>query len=452
MNAEDYRLAALGDADAQVRVADYYDEYLRGEHDGPIDVSDETAKELILKYYKLAAAQGNAEAHFRLYEMYYCAFEDFIDQDLETAREWLEKAVELGYTEAIYVAGRCYKEGELFEKNPDKAEEYFKLVTEKDPNYGVKIGFLYDMFEDEENMYRWFKVAAEHGNSNAMELLGDFCCEDPEEGFEWTLKAAERGENGAQHSLAERYYWGYGVERDLAKAFHWYQKSDTIASSQSRLGDYNYFGIGVNENWEEAVQWYQKAANQFIGDDHAQQMLGNCYFYGAGVEVDFEKAVYWYNQATKHGDCIAEQMLADCYYFGIGVERDVSKAFERYYQAVLTIQTYGDFYYFGLGVPVDKNKAFEAYKTAAPYDVRAQRMLGNCYYYGHGTKRNVEEAIHWYRKAAMHRDNYSLEMVNLYYTAHEGEEAEKWFETAAKIGGDQYGYASHVREYSKKAE
>ena len=33
MNAEDYRLAALGDADAQVRVADYYDEYLRGEHD-----------------------------------------------------------------------------------------------------------------------------------------------------------------------------------------------------------------------------------------------------------------------------------------------------------------------------------------------------------------------------------------------------------------------------------
>ena len=49
MNAEDYRLAALGDADAQVRVADYYDEYLRGEHDGPIDVSDETAKELILK-------------------------------------------------------------------------------------------------------------------------------------------------------------------------------------------------------------------------------------------------------------------------------------------------------------------------------------------------------------------------------------------------------------------
>ena len=79
-------------------------------------------------------------------------------------------------------------------------------------------------------------------------------------------------------------------------------------------------------------------------------------------------------------------------------------------------------------------------------------MLGNCYYYGHGTKRNVEEAIHWYRKAAMHRDNYSLEMVNLYYTAHEGEEAEKWFETAAKIGGDQYGYASHMREYSKKAE
>ena len=45
----------------------------------------------------------------------------------------------------------------------------------------------------------------------------------------------------------------------------------------------------------------------------------------------------------------------------------------------------------------------------------------------------------------MYRDNYSLKMVNLYYTAHGGEEAEKWLETAAKIGGGQYGYAYHMR-------
>lgn len=172
--------------------------------------------------------------------------------------------------------------------------------------------------------------------------------------------------------------------------------------------------------------------------------------FGAVAELEREYIL----QRQREGISIAKEqgMLADCYYFGKGVERDVSKAFERYYHEVLTIQTYGDFYYFGLGVPVDKIRAFEAYEDAAAYDVRAQRMLGNCYYYGHGTKRNVEEAIRWYRKAAMHRDNYSLEMVNLYYTAHEGEEAEKWFETAAKIGGDQYGYASHMREYSKKAE
>ena len=72
MKAEDYKLAALGDTDAQVRVANYYDEHLRGERDSPIDVSDETAKKLVVQYYKMADAQGNAEAAFRLFELWIC--------------------------------------------------------------------------------------------------------------------------------------------------------------------------------------------------------------------------------------------------------------------------------------------------------------------------------------------------------------------------------------------
>ena len=71
MKAEDYNLAALGDAGAQVRVANYYDEHLRGERNRPIDVSDETAKKLVVQYYKMADAQGNAEAAFRLFELCY---------------------------------------------------------------------------------------------------------------------------------------------------------------------------------------------------------------------------------------------------------------------------------------------------------------------------------------------------------------------------------------------
>lgn len=441
MKAEDYKLAALGDTDAQVRVANYYDEHLRGERDSPIDVSDETAKKLVVQYYKMADAQGNAEAAFRLFELCYYD-EDYADysdyiENREDARQWLEKSVQRSYIEALYTVGKFYMEGELFEKNPSKAEKYFKLVTKMNPDYGANIGLLYDTSiedEDDEIAYRWYKVAADCGNSHAMELAIS-CCEKSEN-LAWVIKAAESGDSLAQAALADRYYYGLDVERDLDKAFKWYQKSGT-SLSQSRLGDYYYFGIGMKENWEEAVQWYQKAAGGCTGDAHAQQMLGNCYFYGTGVEIDFERAAYWYDRAAKY-DRVAKQMLADCYYFGKGVGRDVQKAFERYNQEVLTIQTYGDFYYFGLGVPANKSKAFEAYKKAAPYDIRAKRMLGNCYYFGHGTNRNIEKAIHWYRKAAMHRDEYSLEMVNLYYTAHDGKKAKEWFKTEAKLRSDQW--------------
>lgn len=129
MNAEDYRLAALGDADAQVRVADYYDDYLRGEEDGPIDVSDEIAEKLIVEYLNSAADQGNADAQYKLSLLYYEG--RYLGKDWDMARQWLRKAEEHGNAAAFCVIGRFYKEGTLLAQDADKAREYFELAIEK---------------------------------------------------------------------------------------------------------------------------------------------------------------------------------------------------------------------------------------------------------------------------------------------------------------------------------
>ena len=41
----------------------------------------------------------------------------------------------------------------------------------------------------------------------------------------WYLSAAERGNVYSQYRVAEMYRLGLGVERDVKKAFPWYQKA-----------------------------------------------------------------------------------------------------------------------------------------------------------------------------------------------------------------------------------
>jgi TPR repeat protein len=40
--------------------------------------------------------------------------------------------------------------------------------------------------------------------------------------FYWYQKAAKGGNVKAMHGLAFRYYYGEGMEKDLEKAFYWY--------------------------------------------------------------------------------------------------------------------------------------------------------------------------------------------------------------------------------------
>ena len=74
--------------------------------------------------------------------------------------------------------------------------------------------------------------------------------------------------------LGDCYYHGWGAEKDVREAFHWYEKAgDTDSYAMRRVADYYLSGEGVwRQDKLKAVQWYAKAAD--CDDPYA------CYYMG----------------------------------------------------------------------------------------------------------------------------------------------------------------------------
>src|SRR5436190_535378 len=125
---------------------------------------------------------------------------------------------------------------------------------------------------------------------------------DPNININWLIQSAKNGDDDEQHNLGLLLY-DYnddeGTEKNLEKAFHWFQKAaekDHI-KAQYKLALLYYNGEGTENNLEKAFYWFQKAAKK----DHikAQYNLALLYYNGEGTEKNLEKAFYWYQKAAE---------------------------------------------------------------------------------------------------------------------------------------------------------
>lgn len=84
---------------------------------------------------------------------------------------------------------------------------------------------------------------------------------------EW-LPLAEAGDAGAQLRVANMYFFGLGVAKDMSEAIKWYRSAAEQggAGVQASLGDIYYNGWGVAQNPDEALKWYRLAAQQNNAD------------------------------------------------------------------------------------------------------------------------------------------------------------------------------------------
>ena len=98
-----------------------------------------------------------------------------------------------------------------------------------------ELGFMYltetGVHKSKRRALYWWKQAAEQGHPEAQYELGTrlfntFNPSKQQEGIEWWTKAAMQGNREASGDLGHAYFWGEGVENNLAEAYIWYNLAD----------------------------------------------------------------------------------------------------------------------------------------------------------------------------------------------------------------------------------
>lgn len=108
---------------------------------------------------------------------------------------------------------------------------------------------------------------AETGNARAQAALGDYYAnvyedanreDNYEEALKWYEKAAVQGEQYSQVMLAQLYYRGEHVAKDLDKAFKWAEVSAKagINDTQVLLAYMYKNGEGVIKDLQQAYMWF----------------------------------------------------------------------------------------------------------------------------------------------------------------------------------------------------
>ncbi len=138
---------------------------------------------------------------------------------------------------------------------------------------------------------------------------------------------ADNGDLEAKHYLANLYYQGFGVKKDIAKALALLEEAadDDYILSIATLGATYLEGDVVNRDYQRAFNYFLRAAE--LGHLHSIYKVSQFYLNGAGVKQSNEKAAYWFKEAAIQGHLQAQQAYALMFAQGNGVSQDYVQAY-----------------------------------------------------------------------------------------------------------------------------
>lgn len=167
--------------------------------------------------------------------------------------------------------------------------------------------------------------AAAVATALAFAVMGCARTED-ENLFHRLSTKAEGGSPVAQYNLGMFYNNGIGVEKDPAKAFHWFEKA---AAGGDALGHYKvgcyyagqFRGVVKMDAQKALTHKVQAAEAGYVRAQHdvalAYTQVGN-----------FEEAAKWWRAAAAQGDAAGFAALAGWHKEGRGVPADPAKSYE----------------------------------------------------------------------------------------------------------------------------
>lgn len=296
---------------------------------------------------------------------------------------------------------------------------------------------------------------------------------------------SDQGDAGAATELAERYFWGNGIEKDEQKAAILLRRATAAMypTAQFMLGQLYILGKGVEQNYQKAFELTEKAVNN--GYSLGKSTLGEMLYNGEGCEkntlravelleesltdapdpqtyillaviysnpdepvYDTVKAFTYTRQAAEQDEPIAQNLLGVFYEMGTGVAANQEQAVYWFEKATkqgneLAYLNLGAHYAQGIGVSKDEYKAAEYYQLGADSgNMYCLNALGMCYRMGTGVEIDYQKAFNLFLQAAF-AGNFAG-AINLAVAYEKGEgvevdskEARKWLEMAAEYGSSK---------------
>ena len=336
------------------------------------------------KWLQRAAEGGFAKAQFEMGEMFYFGSEE-TGCDFEEARKWyaMAAAQEADFLSGMFSRLRVGAIDDLNKNNgvPEKlTTSGIGLAKAKKGGaraqyiWGIRRLFGFGVEPNEADALKWLFAAAEAGDVNAQNALGEYFFEKALKGkdsrehamaLKYFEMAAQKEHESARASLgllllkwgkppgdkarglrllqqsakaeepmaflflASAYGEGMGVAKDEQKAFLWMLKVGQAGNSSTvgnlgKLADRYLQGRGVEKNMREGIKWSLKAAHH--GNVGAMLDLGAKYLGGESGAVDVQKGFYWTRLAAGFNNPAAQSNLSLCYGRGVGVTRDVVEA------------------------------------------------------------------------------------------------------------------------------
>jgi len=172
------------------------------------------------------AEQGDAKAQLDLALHY--AKGDGVEQNIELAFEWTEKAANQNLPQAKFELASFYLKGKVVSKDVSQGESLLLQAAEQGVVQAhTVLGRLYIQNKELKNYADaslWLTKAADLGSTEAMAMLavihldGQFVEPDSSKAAYWLQRGSDAGDLDATYNLAVFYMQGTGVVKDPATA------------------------------------------------------------------------------------------------------------------------------------------------------------------------------------------------------------------------------------------
>lgn len=298
--------------------------------------------ELALKWLKEAADNGDANAMYRMGQVYDEGLAD-VKPDIKAAIQWYEKAAAAGDMDAQFALGCLYSTPRTRWTSDKKAAEMFEKAAEQghdEAQYqiGMMLAYGQGIGRDPSRARYWLEKSCESGYQQAMVDFANMCFEgkalpqDYETAAKWFTVAANQCNGYAQYALGCMYGSGYYYERDDEMSFKWFKDAAEMSevNSQYCLGCMYYEGRGCEKDPKKAVVWFDQAADQ--GHPGAKSFLAMLKITGVGTDKDVKGGLDLLNETADSGYFEAQYYLGKLYYEGEYVPRNIPRA-KRYLAA-----------------------------------------------------------------------------------------------------------------------